>query len=302
MSKPAPADHSDNMSERHYRSLARIEPRPKTIYCSQGRVVLATDLDGLIGTYPRHGLFAYETRVLSRYRYFVDGREPQRVVVSNVEQHCWLGYYITCPPGLKWKKDTGSGEMEAQSEETIELKVTRTVGLGVHEDIDFTNFTQESTRFAFEIELDSDFADQAETFERKQHGRLRQYWRPLSARRAELIYDYRATHRYSHQGNRGTARIHRGLTVRVENADSPGKYRNSRLRFEVRLKPGKSWHTCIKFIPMLEGKVLQPLYDCRQFFGTHNDLDRKRQIFLSESTHFQTRTEPALAGVVEAAL
>jgi len=264
--------------------------------------VLATDLDGLIGTYPRHGLFAYETRVLSRYRYFVDGREPQRVVVSNVEQHSWLGYYITCPPGLKWKKDTGSGEMEAQSEETIELKVTRTVGLGVHEDIDFTNFTQESTGFAFEIELDSDFADQAETFERKQHGRLRQYWRPLSARRAELIYDYRATHRYSHQGNRGTARIHRGLTVRVENADSPGKYRNSRLRFEVRLKPGKSWHTCIKFIPMLEGKVLQPLYDCRQFFGTHNDLDRKRQIFLSESTHFQTRTEPALAGVVEAAL
>ena len=102
MSKPAPADHSDNMSERHYRSLARIEPRPKTIYCSQGRVVLATDLDGLIGTFPRHGLFAYETRVLSRYRYYVDGDEPQRVVVSNVEQHSWLGYYITRQPGLKW--------------------------------------------------------------------------------------------------------------------------------------------------------------------------------------------------------
>ena len=114
------------MSERHYRSLARIEPRPKTIYCSQGRVVLATDLDGLIGTFPRHGLFAYETRVLSRYRYYVDGDEPQRVVVSNVEQHSWLGYYITRQPGLKWQEDTGSGEMEPQSEETLELKVCRT--------------------------------------------------------------------------------------------------------------------------------------------------------------------------------
>jgi hypothetical protein len=142
MSKPARAGHSDHMSERPYRSLAKIEPRPKTIYCSQGRVVLATDLDGLIGTYPRHGLFAYETRVLSCYRYYVNGCEPQRVVVSNVEQHSWLGYYITRPPGVKWKEDTGSGEMEPQSEETLELRVSRTVGLGVHEDIDFTNFTQ----------------------------------------------------------------------------------------------------------------------------------------------------------------
>ncbi len=264
--------------------------------------MLATDLDGLIGNYPRHGLFAYETRVLSRYRYLLDGHEPHRVVVSNVEQHSWLGYYITSPPGLKWKSDTGSGEMEAQSEETIELKVSRTVGLGVHEDLDFTNFTQNAAQFVFEIELDSDFADQAETFERKQQGRLRRSWRPLSERRAELIYDYVATHRYSHQGNRGTARIHRGLVVRIENADSPVRYRNSRLRFEIKLKAGKRWHTCIKFIPVYEDKTLRPLYDCRQFFGTRNDLDRKRHIFLNESTQFETNAEPTLAGVVEAAL
>lgn len=290
------------MRERHYRSLAKIEPRPKTIYCSQGRVVLATDLDGLIREYPRHGLFAYETRVLSRYRYLVNGREPKRVVVSNVEQHSWLGYYITSPPGMHWKKDTGSGEMEAQSEETIEQKVSRTVGLGVHEDIEFTNFTLVPAHFVFEIELDADFADQAETYERKQHGRLRRSWRALSARRAELTYDYRATHRYSHQGNSGVARIHRGLIVRIEDADSTPRFRDSRLRFEITLKPGKSWHTCIKLVPVYENKLLLPLYQCRQFFGTRNDLDRKRHIFLNESTHFETRTQPTLSGTVEAAL
>ena len=290
------------MRERHYRSLAKVEPRPKTIYCSQGRVVLATDLDGLIGDYPRHGLFAYETRMLSRYRYLVNEREPRRVVVSNVEQHSWLGYYITSPPGLQWKKDTGSGEMEAQSEETIELKVSRTVGLGVHEDIEFTNFTLAPTHFVFEIELEADFADQAETYQRKQRGRLRRYWRPVSARRAELTYDYRATHRYSHQGNSGVARMHRGLIVRIENADSPARYRDSRLRFAITLKPGKSWHTCVKFVPVYENKLLLPLYQCRQFFGTRNDLDRKRHIFLNESTHFETKTHPTLSGVVEAAL
>src|SRR5207248_4538492 len=302
MSKAAPADHSDNMSERHYRSLARIEPRPKTIYCSQGRVVLATDLDGLIGTFPRHGLFAYETRVLSRYRYYVDGDEPQRVVVSNVEQHSWLGYYITRQPGLKWQEDTGSGEMEPQSEETLELKVCRTVGLGVHEDIDFTNFTQVEISFPFEIELDADFSDQAETFQKKQQGKLTRHWQKLSARRAELSYDYRAMHHYSHQGNTGTARIHRGLVVSIENADSPVQYRDSKLKFQIRLKPGKSWHTCVKFIPIIEEKTLRPLYRCRQFFGIRNELDRKRHIFLNESTDFHTRSEPKLAGVVESAL
>src|SRR5213593_4609943 len=160
------------MKDFHHRSLAKLIPRPNTIYCSQGRAVLATNLDGLIEDFPRHGFFFSETRVLSRLRYFVDGKPPQTVAVSNVEQHSWLGYYIFPPPGLDWKEDTGSGEMEAASEETIELKISRTVGLGVHEDIDFTNSSHKATRFIFEIELDCDFADQAETFKRKQHGKL----------------------------------------------------------------------------------------------------------------------------------
>ena len=290
------------MSERQHRSLAKVNPQPRTIYCSQGRAVLATDLDGLIGDFPRHGLFVRETRVLSHYRYFVEGKAPQTVAVSNVEQHSWLGYYICPPPGLKWKKDTGSGEMEEASEETIELKISRTVGLGVHEDIDITNFTQFPTRFVFEVELDSDFADQAETFRRKQRGKLQRRWRRLSPRRGNLSYDYRAEHHYSHQGNRGVAAIHRGLIVRVENADSPPEYRNSRLRFKLRLDPHRSWHTCVKFIPVFEGRMMQPLYDCRNFFSTHNELDRKRSIFLSGATNFETRDDGTLAAVVQSAL
>lgn len=264
--------------------------------------MLATNLDGTIGEFPRHGLFVGETRMLSRYRYFAQGKLPQTVAVSNVEQHSWLGYYIFPPPGLKWKKDTGSGEMEAASEETVELKVSRTIGLGVHEDIDLTNFSSDATRFVFEIELDSDFTDQAETSERKQHGKLTRKWKRSSSSRAELSWDYRASHRYSHQGNRGVARLHRGLIVRVENADSPATYRSSRLRFEIRLNPHQSWHTCIKFIPVFEGKKQPPLYDCRQFFGTRNELDRKRQLFIQEATHFQTKEQPNLCTTVESAL
>src|SRR5215472_960468 len=175
------------MENHHHRSLAKISPRPKTIYCSQGRAVLATDLDGLIGDFPRHGLFVGETRLLSRYRYLVDGKAPQTVAVSNVEQHSWLGYYISPASSVNWKQDTGSGEMEESSQETIELKVSRTVGLGVHEDIDFTNFTQRAVRFKFEIEIDADFADQAEISRRKQHGKLTRKWRRTTSRGGELV-------------------------------------------------------------------------------------------------------------------
>ncbi len=119
-------------------------------------------MTGLIEGLPKQGLFYGETRVLSLYRYLVNGKAPEMVVASNVEQHSWLGYYISPPPGIHWKKDTGSGQLEAVSEQTVELKVSRTVGLGVHEDIDFANYSQKTARLRFEIELDSDFADQAE--------------------------------------------------------------------------------------------------------------------------------------------
>lgn len=265
--------------------------------------MLATNLDGLIEDFPRHGLFVGETRVVSRYRYLVDGKPPQPVAISNVEQHSWLGYYISPAPGAKWKQDTGSGEMEQSSEQTIELKVSRTVGLGVHEDIDFTNFTQEDAKFTFEIEIDSDFADQAETFRRRQHGKLFQRWRRISSRRAELSCDYRATHAYAHQGNKGVAQLRRSLIVSIENAGSPASFRNSKLRFDVSLKGHESWHTCIKFIPVFDGKKMPPLYDCRKFFGTRNELDRKREIFLTEATQFRTNEDhPKLSSIVESAL
>src|SRR5207249_1752641 len=58
----------------------------------------------------------------------------------------------------------------------------------------------------------------------------------------------------------------------------------------------------IKFIPMFDGTELLPLYGCREFFGTHNELDKRRHIFLSESTQFDTIEEPTLTATVTSAL
>src|SRR5437867_2358277 len=75
-------------------SLVRLQVRPETIYVSKGRTVLATGRDGFVDGGPDHGLFVHRTRLLSRYRYLVNGHAPYAVSVSNVAQRSSLGYYI----------------------------------------------------------------------------------------------------------------------------------------------------------------------------------------------------------------
>ena len=116
-----------------------------------------------------------------------------------MEQHSWLGYYGVTPPGLQWPKDTGSGAMEPVSEETIELRVSRTVGFALHEDIDITDFTQTPSSFDFAIELDADGVDVSFT-----DGQRRRYDLVIGAdglysKVRETVFPSAPTPRYSGQ-------------------------------------------------------------------------------------------------------
>src|SRR5437773_10662620 len=79
--------------------LVRLRPRPETLYVSQNRTVLATRRDGFMNAEPEHGFFVQGTRLLSRYEYRLNGKPWSPSSLSNVEQHTWLGYYVTPPPG-----------------------------------------------------------------------------------------------------------------------------------------------------------------------------------------------------------
>ena len=282
--------------------LVRLRPRVETIYVSQGRTVLATARDGTVGADGAgHGLFAYQTRLLSRYRYLLDGKPPGAVALSNVEQHSWLGYYIAAAPGVDpGPPDTGSGLMRAETEQTLELRVSRYVGAGVHEDLDLTNFTRERVGFLFEIEVDADFADQEETVrERQQRGTITRLWRERGDTR-ELSFDYEAEHEYSHQGERGRARLSRGVSLRFSRAAPTPEFddEHGRVRFHVELAPRGQWHACVDIVPFIDGEAFEPEYDCREFDGGANEMNRRRQIFLDEATRFTTPESGTLARVV----
>jgi glycogen debranching enzyme len=284
--------------------LIRLRPRDDTVYVSQDRTVLATERDGFIYDGAEHGLFVHETRLLSRYRYLIDGQPPQPVARSNVEQHAWLGYYIVFPPGLDaGPPDQGSGQVEQASQQTLELRLARYVGGGLHEDVDLTNYTQHPIAFTLELEVDADFADQAETNgKRQQRGTLTRGWRDADAGAWELIFDYHAEHHYDQQGNIGIARLHRCVTLRVEHVDSPPSYANGAISFRVELAPHGTWHACINLIPVIDGTAMPPLYGCRSFGGIHNERDRRRAMFLREATAFSTHESETLAPIVAGAL
>src|SRR5207237_6200399 len=124
-----------------------------------------------------------------------------RNTISHVLPHSSLAYYGMVPRGCApAKKDEGSGMMEDISEHTLELRVSRYVGRGMHEDLDLTNFTQAPTTFELTLEVHADFADLSELHSRKQKGQLRRSWKQDGEGRWDLTFDYRAEHHYKHQG------------------------------------------------------------------------------------------------------
>jgi hypothetical protein len=153
---------------RDRQQLVRLRARPDTLYLSRGRTVLATDREGFVRDGSPHGLFVHETRLLSRSLVLIDGQFPRPNALSNVEQHSWLGYYLLPVPGGTAERDTGSGQLQHASQQSLEVRLSRVVGEGLHEDVDITNFSQRPTRFTLDIQLSADFADVIETISERQ--------------------------------------------------------------------------------------------------------------------------------------
>src|SRR5215471_1430995 len=203
--------------------LVRLRPRAKFLQVSRSRTVLVTNRDGTVSGHPSEGLFVHQARLLSRWEYRINDVSPLPVALSCVQQHSWLGYYIAQAPGVDaGPPDKGSGEMEAMSEQTLELRISRFVGEGLYEDVDLVNYTLQDISFDFEVLFDADFASPSELQHgtRLQHGKLKAEWRgQVAPGRWEYCFDYRAEHTYHRQDESGHATLHRGMKLQIEKAD-----------------------------------------------------------------------------------
>lgn len=267
-------------------ALIRVRPRPLTTHISRGRSVIATTHDGRIDGAPDRGLFVHETRLLSRWEYFIDDRDPSPNAFSEVRQNHWVGYFVTAAPGVKPPpRDEGSGQVPAASQSTLELQVTRLIDDGLHEDLDLTNYTTETASFVFAIALDADFADQGETRERRQFGETTVRWDRDAQR---LTFEYSARHDYSNSSGKGTATLHRGVEIEVANASSTVDWIDGRLAFTVTLAPKQKWHACIRIVPLIDGERLPAPPDCYGIDAHDAPHEQAVRWFLEETTRFES--------------
>lgn len=281
--------------------LVQLQVRDDTLYASHGGTVLATDRDGWLHDGTDHGFFVHQTRLLSRYRCRAGGRPPRPVALSTVEQHSWLGYYLLEPGDKDGDSDGNGGKAnlkapEAAAQHAVELRVSRVLGGGMHEDLDIANFSQRDVDFALVLELEADFADQQETGgRRQQQGLLEREWHEATA---ELRFDYRAGRAYETQGHAGIATLHRALALRITHAGSPPAWRDGCLLFRIRLAPRERWHACLRWTPTIDGRPLPPPASCRAFAapprGNHGPDSR----YLQDTTRFSAPGSATLAPVV----
>ncbi|HEX5234734.1 MAG TPA: glycogen debranching N-terminal domain-containing protein [Silvibacterium sp.] len=277
-------------------NLIKIRPRRGTVQVSRGRTVLATDEGGEV--HPDRfveGLYVYDTRTLSQYFWRMNGKKPEFSVGSNLEQSSWLGYYVQAPENCK---DTPAGECDPL-QETVELRLTRSVGEGMHEDVQLTNHTQISTTVRLELRFALQFVSRDEVQNgRKQKGHLELNWSQPSEDVWELMADYRARHKYSHQGNEGIAKLHRGMKLRIEHATSAPEYSEDRISFEVQLAPHGTWRACLSWLAYVEGQLLPLSTSCSHIQAQDSEWEQRRTRFFNSAACFSVPHSDDLTATV----
>jgi glycogen debranching enzyme len=186
--------------------------------------------DGTMDGAGTDGFFASDTRFVSGYRIWINGRSP--VLLDSAATHFFASRYEFTNPALL----DDVGEIPAS---VLSVRLDRTISEGVHEDLDILNFAQRPIALALDVEVDSDFADIFDVVGRPRlvrRGLIQSRW--FSTRR-ELRTTY---------VNR---EFRRSLVVALERAGSPPQWANGRLSFAIRLDPGETWHTCLKWLPVI---------------------------------------------------
>jgi glycogen debranching enzyme len=203
----------------------KVQVGPPQIAIHHGQTVLITDLDAQIGWPSERGLFFLDTRVLSAWRIYANG-EPWDLLTGGATAYYTSAVYLT-----NRAIRTEDGTIPPR---TLGLTVSRSIGGGMHEDIDISNNGMQPVRFQLEIALRSDFADIFEVRSGNivRRGRIATEW---SDSRQELRTSYR------------NADFVRSLTVTGEPGGPRAVYANGRLSFEVSLGPGETWHCCLLY-------------------------------------------------------
>jgi len=231
------------------------------ITINDGGSFLLTAADGSIDDRRAQGLFVRDTRLISYYEISLE-RQPLTPITSSPITHRVARYEFTNPELL-----TAKGTVPAKK---LLVSVRRDIIGGMHEDIDMTNHHQECVELQLMLAIRSDFVDvfRVKAQQLVTEGRMETTWK-----------DGTLTNEY-HNGS-----FTRGIRIRAE-GETPPRYSNGRLVFDITLDPGETWHTCINFIALVDGEELMPKHSDAAIDVT--PAGKEMASFLKLATHLQS--------------
>ena len=127
-----------------------IQVGPSTITMNRDDRVLVCQPDATIAGLGDEGFFTRDTRFVSGYALWLNGRRP--ILLNSSPIRFFSSRYEFTNDDLL----DGAGPIPRQ---TLSIRLDRTVSGGVHEDIDIVNYARRAVRLVVEVELQSDFAD-----------------------------------------------------------------------------------------------------------------------------------------------
>ena len=253
-----------------------VGPPVITIYADDE--VLVSDPSARLTRTEEQGYFVADTRLVSGYRVRLGGVAPVLVNSSEVEHYSARFEFVNAPFRTM---------AEAVAEGEVHLRLDRTVGGGVHEDYDVVNHSRFPLRLELAVRMESDFADifDVKRGELVHRGRIQESW------------DERGCARTTRYENLGFARA---LRVVTQGAVPAPEYANGWFSFRLTLWPGKSWHTCILWLPSLDGRDHhRPSRACHDLVG-ESEPDRARREWVASTTRLRTGVEELTATAAQA--
>jgi glycogen debranching enzyme len=216
--------------------------------------VLVCDREATIPAGTDRGYIVKDTRLVSGYRVLLGGFAP--VLLKGATAAPFSARFEFTNPTLV----TARGPIEASA---LHLRIDRTVGGGVHEDYEVTNYSRTSVELDLEVHIECDFAD---LFDLREHvvrrrGIMQSTWDEVEGL---LVTTYR------------NESFVRALELAVEKCDSRPEFANGSLIFRLQLGSGASWHTCLKWLPRLPDRR-RPTSSCHALVdGTEAQLAAHR--------------------------
>jgi glycogen debranching enzyme len=223
-----------------------IKIGPPQLAIHQGYSVLVTEPDGQIRGQTDRGLYFCDTRLIAYWKVWASG-EPWELLNGATLTHFAARVFLTNSRIL-----TEDGEIPAH---TLGLALSRSIGGGMHEDLDLTNHGTRPVRFNLEIAIRADFADIFEV------------------RQGQIIRRGRIATEWTGQALRTTYRdrdFYRALTITPRASGCPALYANGRITFAIEVAPAAAWHSCVMYDLTEDDECIAAPPECIR------DIDRSR--------------------------